>query len=95
MHGIAERDADTTPHFARVINAALVEAPALRAALVEAGVATQAAPGAAAGVGSIAEEEAGGAEAKEGEVMREKRISITVRDVPRVAKGLAGLLRRK
>jgi hypothetical protein len=94
MHGIAERDADTTQDFARVINAALVEAPALRAALVEAGVATQAAPG-AAGVGSIAEEEAGGAEAKEGEVMREKRISITVRDVPRVAKGLAGLLRRK
>ncbi|PWN45925.1 hypothetical protein IE81DRAFT_284765 [Ceraceosorus guamensis] len=92
LHGIADRSSDTTQHFARVINGSSIKAPHLQQALISAGVAVQSDPAQAfevlpAGAGTKQLPRVG--------VERQTRVSITMRDVERVSKGLGGVLGRR
>lgn len=84
MHGIAERTSDSALHLSRVINATDVRDPALREAITRAREILSA----ARTRGQLVTEE-------EGTVSRSTRVSLTLRDVERVSKGLAGLLNRR
>lgn len=94
LHGIADRRSDSTQHFSRVINASSIKAAHLRQALISAGVASEGQTSHTSQLGSERQQQRAG-NLSTVEVERQTRVSITLRDVEKVNKGLSGILGRR